>query len=88
MDYKQQLEVYRQQIDEIDHQLVELLVKRFDVVLNVGALKKQYDQPVLDASREAKVLEKIVNIANKAEYDNALKSVYQEIMDQAKLLEK
>lgn len=87
MDYKQQLDVYRQQIDEIDHQLVELLVKRFDVVLNVGSLKKQYSQPVLDASREAKVLDKIVTIANKSEYNEALKSVYQQIMDQAKLLE-
>lgn len=85
--YLSQLGNYREQINAIDHQLVDLLVKRLDVVVNVGKLKQQANQPVLDSKREKAVIDKIVQLANRDDYSKQLAIIYQCIMDQAKTLE-
>ncbi|MDD5770394.1 MAG: chorismate mutase [Candidatus Gracilibacteria bacterium] len=36
----QELQIYRDQINNIDSQIIELLAKRFEVVKNVGIYKK------------------------------------------------
>ena len=49
----------RQQIDEIDKQITALLEERMKAVAAVAAYKKAHRMPVLDASREAAVLDKV-----------------------------
>ena len=49
----------RQQIDEIDKQITVLLEERMKVVAAVAAYKKAHRMPVLDATREAAVLDKV-----------------------------
>ena len=86
-DYLKELSKYREQINAIDEQLVQLLVQRVDVVVEVGHLKRQANQAVLDKSREAKVIEKVIGLANKESYNDQIATIYQCIMDQAKTLE-
>lgn len=50
------LESLRKQIDEIDKQIVNLLVKRMKIVKKVGLLKKNQKIPVLDPVRWQKVM--------------------------------
>ncbi|MEI6327188.1 MAG: chorismate mutase [Candidatus Roizmanbacteria bacterium] len=54
MDKLQEL---RNQIDELDDQLLDVLCKRLQVVSEVGKIKKERMLPPLDASRWAHVLE-------------------------------
>lgn len=77
----------REQIDQADRDLVKALVKRYDLVMEVGRVKRASGQAVFDPKREEQVLDKITNLAQRPEYEAALRAVYQEIMDQAKRLE-
>ena len=49
---------FRNQIDQIDDQLIELLAKRFEVVKQVGIYKKETDTPSLQPGRWQEVLDK------------------------------
>lgn len=77
----------REQIDQADQDLVKALVKRYDLVMEVGRVKRASGQAVFDPKREEQVLGKVTNLAQRPEYEAALRAVYQEIMDQAKRLE-
>ncbi|MBE6068098.1 MAG: prephenate dehydratase [Clostridium lundense] len=57
MDILQNL---RNEIDEIDKQLVELFEKRMETVLKVAQYKKENNIPILNKSREDEVIEKNV----------------------------
>jgi len=50
------LEPLRQEIDDADRQLIQILARRFDAVRKVGSVKGQVaDQPLLDSDRELRV---------------------------------
>ena len=51
-----QLDQYRQQIDAIDAELVQLFLKRMVVTQKVGEYKKEQGLPVLDSQREKQVI--------------------------------
>lgn len=55
---------YRNQIDRIDDQLVELLAQRFEVVRHVGIHKKELGLPALQPGRWQEVLEKRMKTAD------------------------
>lgn len=51
-----QLTPLRQEIDEADRQLIQILARRFEAVRRVGALKGvEADQPLLDSDRECRL---------------------------------
>ncbi|WP_097027664.1 chorismate mutase [Clostridium peptidivorans] len=76
MDILQNL---RNEIDEIDKQLVELFEKRMETVLKVAQYKKENNIPILNKSREDEVIEKNVKYLKNKEFKMAeaefLKSV-------------
>lgn len=58
-----ELQELRGQIDAIDAQMVELFCRRMEVTARVGEYKLARGLPVLDAAREAQVLEKKATLA-------------------------
>ena len=50
------LEQYRQEIDAIDGELVQLFLRRMEVTGKVGEWKQKNGVPVLDAARERRVI--------------------------------
>ena len=50
---------FREQIDKIDEELLNLFANRMDVVRQVALFKKENNLPVLDATRENEKLSKI-----------------------------
>lgn len=52
------LEQYRQEIDELDEQLVRLFLRRMEVTGKVGEYKLAHGMQVLDRERERRVLAK------------------------------
>ena len=73
---KTELEIYRDKIDEIDTKIINLYEARMEVVKNVIDYKIKNNIPILDSSRESKMLDKnlskIKNDKYKAYYNDVL----------------
>jgi len=74
-----ELQDLRQQIDSIDRQLVELFKQRMDCSAGVAEYKREHGMPVLDASRERALLEKISNLAGE-ELEDYTRTLYATIL--------
>ena len=82
------LDELRKQIDELDTQLVTLLNRRAEVVVEVGKIKNAGDQPIYAPDREKVVFERI-RAANKGPLpDGTLVAIYRELMSGSFALEK
>ena len=75
-----ELNEYRKQIDEIDRELVELFVRRMNVAAGVADYKRQHNLPVLDASRERALLNKISELAGE-EFEDYACTLYNTLLD-------
>ena len=56
------LEKYRKEIDDIDRQLVELLIKRMDCSRNIGIYKKEHHLVVFDPAREEAIIKEKIKL--------------------------
>ncbi len=81
----------RERIDQLDHNIVELLNARARVVVDIGKIKQQSNAPVYAPDREKIVLERIRK-ANKSVGgplpDSCLEAIYRELMSGSFSLEK
>ncbi|MGN0854818.1 MAG: bifunctional chorismate mutase/prephenate dehydratase [Kiritimatiellia bacterium] len=59
----------RGEIDKIDRQLVDLFLKRLDIVAQVAASKRERGAPVCDPAREREILSRVAQEVG-AEYEN------------------
>ncbi|MBQ8344863.1 MAG: prephenate dehydratase [Clostridia bacterium] len=75
-----ELNEYRQQIDAIDRELVDLFVRRMNVAAGVADYKRQHNLPVLDASRERALLSKISELAGE-EFEDYACTLYSTLLD-------
>lgn len=78
------LDQLRQNINGIDHRLVDLLNRRFRTVHAVGILKKQRHLPTQDTDRETQVLEKIAAMSRPKSLGRYNQNIVQNIMDNSK----
>lgn len=72
----------RNEIDEIDSQIVGLLKQRFDCCLEIAKYKKENSLPVLNIEREKEILEKVKKAGGK--HGDSIAAVYEEIMRRSK----
>lgn len=57
-----ELEKYRQEINALDRQLIDLFAKRFDIVRAVGKLKAEKGIAVVQSDRAIEVTERAVQM--------------------------
>ena len=74
------LAISRQQIDEIDSQIVELFEKRMQVANEVAKYKMETGKPVYDKEREDAKLEKLGSLSHGAFNERAVKELFSQIM--------
>lgn len=79
------LEAQRQAIDAIDRELVQLFEKRTRIVEEVAHIKLDNHLPVLDASREQLVIEKVQSYLTDTSLSQDLADLYTEIMRLSRL---
>ncbi|MEM1484765.1 prephenate dehydratase [Oscillospiraceae bacterium PP1C4] len=72
---------YRNEIDEIDSQLISLLERRMNVVKQVAQYKKEHRLPVLQAHREQEVLQKAADRLEDKEYTDAATRFMNAVME-------
>ena len=78
---------WREEIDRIDRQIVVLLNKRAQAVLQLAPLKKQANRAVHDPEREAHVHENL-NKANTGPLpDHSLHNVFETVMAEMRALQ-
>jgi chorismate mutase len=81
------LEDWREEIDEIDSQIVGLLNRRAQAAQSVGVLKAQIGLPIVDIEREDEVLRKI-KLRNAGNLDDdILVKLYRDIMQKSRLIQ-
>ncbi|MHC4086919.1 MAG: prephenate dehydratase [Planctomycetota bacterium] len=82
------LDELRKRIDELDHQLVQLLNERARVVIDIGKLKDKTGKAVYAPDREKEVLARIAE-ANKGPLPNkCLVAIWRELMSGSFVLER
>lgn len=74
----------REVIDRVDKELVPLIEQRMEAVVSVGKYKKEHGLPVLDASREKVVLEKIGSYVENKDFEASIQQIFQAVMDTTK----
>lgn len=74
------LSISRQQIDEIDCQIVELFEKRMEVANEVAKYKMETGKPVYDKEREDQKLEKLGSMSHGEFNERAVKELFSQIM--------
>lgn len=73
----------RGEIDAIDSEILQLLNKRAEIALRVGAAKKDVDTSLCDPKRETEVLQRLTE-ENKGPFDaKAVENVFQRIIDES-----
>lgn len=74
----------RKAIDDIDHQILELLQQRLALVLEVGELKRQHGIKVYDPGREREVLERLVGARKTPLRAETVRRVFERIIDESR----
>jgi chorismate mutase len=82
------LDDLRRQIDSLDERLVELLNARAACALEIGHEKKLAGLEVYQPSREAEVLGHVQRINTGPLDDEAMKRLFERIIDEARRLER
>lgn len=78
------LESIRQEIDNIDKEIVGLLEKRMNLVNQVATYKKKTGKAVLDTSREEAVLAKVAAQVKNKNYTETIQDTFKDIMTQSR----
>jgi chorismate mutase/prephenate dehydratase len=87
-DINSKLKVLRDKIDKIDDDMLKLLNKRADVVLEVGRVKGKRNEKFYVPKREKQVIDRLTK-KNKGPFPNdALRTVIREVMSASLSLEK
>jgi len=75
-------------IDDIDAQLVELLNQRSRCAIEIGKLKRAHQLPIYSPEREREVLERVRRLNRGPLDDEALRRVFERIIDESRRLER
>lgn len=83
----EKLDIYREQIDKIDTEIIKLFEERMDVVLDVAKYKKENSMPIYQAERENVVLKKVEDKLENKGYLEETTELFKFIMDLSKSLQ-
>lgn len=76
----QDLSITRQQIDEVDSEIVKLIEKRMDLALEVAKYKRETGKPIYDKAREEEKLDKLGNLAHGKFNARSVQELFTQIM--------
>ena len=74
----------RQEIDQIDDQIVKLLEERMHLVEGVVAYKKASGKPILDSKREEVIFEKVRSRVTNKNYQETIVATFSDILKRSR----
>ena len=87
MDTELELAKRRKHIDDVDRQLVDLLNQRTRIAHEIGHIKKEAQLPVLEPSREEKVLANVAEMNRGPLTEGALRNIFEAIMKEMRKIQ-
>ena len=81
------LQELRNNIDEIDEQILDLFMKRMELCRGVADYKKEHDLPVFQGGREQQVIDRIKSLTKDKELEAGTAALFTSIMDISKILQ-
>ena len=78
------LDRIRQEIDQIDDQIVKLLEERMHLVEGVVAYKKASGKPILDTKREEAIFEKVRSRISNKKYEETIVETFSDILKRSR----
>ena len=78
------LDIIRQEIDQIDDQIVKLLEERMHLVEDVVAYKKASGKAILDTKREEAIFEKVRNRVSNKKYEETIVETFSDILKRSR----
>lgn len=88
MKIDEQLRPLREQIDDIDSQILALLNARARLVVEIGHLKKHTNAPVFRAEREAQILRHLTQYNDGPLPEESIRSIFLDIISACRALER
>ena len=85
---KDELDELRRRIDMLDEHIVRLLNARAACAIEVGRLKKALKMPVYQPEREREVLAHVQELTTGPLVEEAIKRLFERIIDEARHLER
>lgn len=85
-----ELKKAREEIDNIDRELIELIARRLSIAKDIAKIKKDQDIPIQNKEREEEVIQKAVENMKDKGYDEKefMKELYNLIMKKSRELQK
>lgn len=83
-----QIAKFRDEIDNIDEQIVLLLNKRAKAATEIGHIKRKYNVPVYVPSREEEVIGHVKKINPGPLGNEAIRRLFERIIDESRRLER
>ena len=84
---KQILEL-RQQIDDLDEEIIQLLKKRMGISKEVGKLKEKLDIPVEDKNREDEIIDRLTKQTGRNLSEEQLIRIFTVVFKSSKQVQK
>ena len=78
------LDSIRQEIDQIDDQIVKLLEERMHLVEGVVAYKKTSGKPILDSKREEVIFEKVRSRVINKSYQETIVATFSDLLKRSR----
>ena len=78
------LDIIRQEIDQIDDQIVKLLEERMQLVEGVVAYKKASGKSILDTKREEVIFDKVRNRVEDKRYQETIVATISDILKRSR----
>ena len=79
---------WRNEIDQLDRELVALLNRRAESVLGLSPLKRQQGMPVHEPEREKRVVDNIVSSNRGPLPDEALERIYRAVIKEMRAMQR
>ena len=78
------LDIIRQEIDQIDDQIVKLLEERMHLVEGVVAYKKASGKAILDTKREEAIFEKVRSRVEDKRYQETIVATFSDLLKRSR----
>ncbi|HHZ02518.1 MAG TPA: chorismate mutase [Tissierellia bacterium] len=75
-----ELDKLRYEICNLDKEIVRLLEKRFNKVIEIGHYKRKNNLPIFDEEREKRVVENCISFLENKDYSKYIDDIYFQIM--------
>ena len=81
LSYRKEIEDLRKEINRLNEEIIDKLVQRVEIAVEIGKIKRRNGQPIVDEEREKKVFDQVKELsATKKLGTEGVERVFREII--------